>query len=79
MPKPWGHDAQGLGRQCPSRGDTMPKAWGDNAQGLGKQCPRLGELLNKLLDSLYTTTIFIHSAAYTIEKGHASFGNVPYI
>jgi len=24
-------------------------------------------------------TIFIHNAAYTIEKGHASFGNVPYI
>ena len=27
MPKPWGIYAQSLGRQCPSRGDTMPKAW----------------------------------------------------
>ena len=70
---------QGMGTRCPRLGEAMPKRWGSNAQGLGRQCPRLGELLNKLLDSLYTTTIFIHSAAYTIEKGHASFGNVPYI
>ena len=27
MLKPWGIYAQSLGRQCPSRGDTMPKAW----------------------------------------------------
>ena len=31
----WAHDAQGLGRQCPSGGHTMPKRWGGNAQGLG--------------------------------------------
>lgn len=27
----WAHDAQGLGRQCPSGGHTMPKRWGGNA------------------------------------------------
>ena len=27
MPKAWGHNAQAVGTQCPSRGDTMPKAW----------------------------------------------------
>ena len=46
----WAHDAQGLGRQCPSGGHTMPKRWGGNAQGLGssykslrkiKKCPPL--------------------------------------
>lgn len=23
MPKPWGHDAQAVGRQCPSRGEHL--------------------------------------------------------
>nr|WP_302969862.1 hypothetical protein [uncultured Prevotella sp.] len=31
MLKPWGIYAQSLGRQCPSRGDTMPKAWANLA------------------------------------------------
>lgn len=27
VPNGWGHDAQGLGNQCPKGGHTMPKAW----------------------------------------------------
>ena len=31
----WAHDAQGLGRQCPSGGEAMTKRWAHDAQGLG--------------------------------------------
>ena len=41
----WAHDAQGLGRQCPSGGEAMTKRWGGNDQAVGTRCPRLGELL----------------------------------